>query len=146
MPARDSEWLEGTCYAPPWLHAGGHLSNSLSHVHVPAWWYWISGATSTHPRYFPGSEGKVHSKPGEILHCRSSGHRVDVDDAPVPWILLEGYHNPKGTVPDFPGRDGQDEEDSPGKGSGAAPLTALKPLVAQHRMKLTMRMTRDLRR
>ena len=34
------------------------------------------------------------------------------DDAPVPWILPEGYHNPKGTVLDFPGGDSQDE-DSP---------------------------------
>ena len=44
------------------------------------------------------------------------------DDAPVPWILPEGHHNPKGTVLDFPGGDSQDE-DSPKKGSRAAPLT-----------------------
>ena len=48
------------------------------------------------------------------------------DDTLVPWILPEGYCNPKGTVPDFPGRDSQDEEDSPGKGSGATPLTVPK--------------------
>ena len=47
------------------------------------------------------------------------------DDAPVPWILPEGYRNPKGTVLDFPGGDSQDE-DSPEKGSGAAPLTVLE--------------------
>ena len=40
----------------------------------------------------------------------------------MPWILLEGYCNPKGNVPDFPGGNSQDE-DSPEKGSGAAPLT-----------------------
>ena len=40
----------------------------------------------------------------------------------MPWILLEGYRNPKGTVRDFPGRNSQDE-DSPEKGSRAAPLT-----------------------
>ena len=44
------------------------------------------------------------------------------DDAPVPWILPEGYRHPKGTLLDFPGRDSQDE-DSPEKGSGAAPMT-----------------------
>ena len=77
-PVRGSERLEGTCYASPWLHAGGHLSNSLSHVHVPPSWYRISGTTSAHPRHLPGSEGKVHSKPGEILHCRSSSHRVAI--------------------------------------------------------------------
>ena len=68
----------GHMLCSPWLHAGGHLSNSLSHVHVPPWWYSISGATSTHPRYLPGSEGKVHSEPREILHCRSSGHWVAI--------------------------------------------------------------------
>ena len=51
-----------------------------------------------------------------------------LDDAPVPWILLEGYRNPKGTVLDFLGGDSQDEEDSPGKGSGATPLTVPKTI------------------
>ena len=48
------------------------------------------------------------------------------DDAPMPWILPEGYCNPKGTVLEFPGRDSQDEEDNTGKGSRAAPLTIPK--------------------
>ena len=48
------------------------------------------------------------------------------DDTLVPWILLEGYCNPKGTMLDFPGGDSQDEEDSPSKQSGAAPLTVPK--------------------
>ena len=46
----------------------------------------------------------------------------------MPWILPEGYRNPKGTVLDFPGGDSQDEEDNPGKGSGAAPLTIPKTI------------------
>ena len=49
------------------------------------------------------------------------------DDAPVPWILPEGYRNPKGTVLEFPGGDSQDE-DSPEKGSRAAPLTVLETI------------------
>ena len=60
----------------PLVTCWGHLSNSLSHIPIPSWWYWISGATSDHSCYLPGSEGKVHSEPGEILHCRSSGHQV----------------------------------------------------------------------
>ena len=63
---------------PPWLRAGGHSSNSLSHILVLPWWYRISGAASAHPCYLPGSEGKVHSEPGEILHWRSSGQRVAI--------------------------------------------------------------------
>ena len=31
-------------------------------------------------------------------------------------------------MPDFPGGDSQDEEDYPGKGSGAAPLTVPKTI------------------
>ena len=84
--------------------------------------YRISGTASSHPRYLPGSEEKVHSEPGEILHWRSSTTEWPVDDTPVPWILPEDYRNPKGTVLDFPGGDSQDE-DSSKKGSGAAPLT-----------------------
>ena len=41
-------------------------------------------------------------------------------DIPVPWILPEGYRNPDGAAPDFPGDDNQ-AEDSNGKGSGTAP-------------------------
>ena len=44
----------------------------------------------------------------------------------MPWILPEGYHNPKGAALDFPGEDSQDEKDLPGKGSGAAPATVSK--------------------
>ena len=46
----------------------------------------------------------------------------------MPWILPEGYCNPKGTVLDFLGRDSQDEEDNPRKGSRAAPLTIPKTI------------------
>ena len=63
---------------PPGYVLGGHLSISLSHIPIPPWWYQISGAASSHPCYLPGSEGKVHSEPGEILHWRSSGHRVAI--------------------------------------------------------------------
>ena len=127
-PACGSELPEGTGYASSWLHAGVHLSNSLSHVHVLPWWYWSSGATSTHPHYLPGSEGKVHSKPGRFCIAEALANEWPFGDAPVPWILPEGYRNPKGTVLDFPGRDSQDEEDSPSKGSGVTPLTIPKPI------------------
>ena len=60
--------------------------------------------------------------PGRFCIGEAPATEWPFDDAPVPWILLEGYCNPKGTVLDFPGRDSQDE-DSPEKGSGAAPLT-----------------------
>ena len=50
------------------------------------------------------------------------------NNAPVPWILLMGYHNPNETVPDFP--DDDDEAGSSlGKGSGSAPLTGARSEV-----------------
>ena len=64
--------------------------------------------------------------PGRFCIAEAPATEWPFDDAPVPWILPEGYHNPKKTVLDIPGRDGQDEEDSHGKGSGAAPLTVPK--------------------
>ena len=68
----------------------------------------------------------VYSKPGEVLHSRGPASEWPFNDAPVPWILPEGYRNPKGAALDFPGEDSQDEEDLPGKGSGAAPPTVSK--------------------
>ena len=60
--------------------------------------------------------------PGRFCIGEAPASEWPFDDAPVPWILPEGYCNPKGTVLDFPGGDSQDE-DSPEKGSRAAPLT-----------------------
>ena len=42
------------------------------------------------------------------------------DGVAVPWILPEGYCNPDGAAPDFPGDDNQ-AEGTNGKGSGMAP-------------------------
>ena len=72
---------------------------------------------------FLALRGRFIVSPERFCIAEASATKWPFDDAPVPWILLEGYHNPKGTVLDFPGGDCQDEEDSPGKGPGAAPLT-----------------------
>ena len=45
------------------------------------------------------------------------------NNAPVPWILPPGYHNPNETVPDFLDDD-KEAGGSLGKGSGSAPLTS----------------------
>ena len=78
MPACDGKWPEGTSYASPWLHVRGHPSNPLSYVHVPPRWYRISATTSAYPRYLLGSKRMVHSEPGDVLHCGSSGQRVAI--------------------------------------------------------------------
>ena len=88
-----------------------------------------TGVLVQHPpihAIFLAPRGRFIVSPGRFCIAEAPATEWLFDDAPVPWILLEGYRNPKGTVLDFPGGDSQDEEDSPGKGSGAAPLTIPK--------------------
>ena len=75
---------------------------------------------------FLAPRGRFIASPGRFCIAEAPATEWPFDDAPVPWILLEGYRNPKGTVPDFPGGDSQDEEDYPGKRSRAASLTVPK--------------------
>ena len=71
---------------------------------------------------FLAPRGKFIASPGRFCIGEAQATEWPFDDAPVPWILPEGYCNPKGTVLDFLDGDSQDE-DSPEKGSGTAPLT-----------------------
>ena len=75
---------------------------------------------------FLAPRGRFIASPGRFCIAEAPATEWPFEYALVPWILPEGYRNPKGTMLDFPGRDSQDEEDSPGKGSGAAPLTVPK--------------------
>ena len=77
---------------------------------------------------FLAARGRFIASPGRFCIGEAPATEWPLDDALVPWIILEGYRNPKGTVLDFPGGNSQDEEDSPGKGSGAAPLTIPKTI------------------
>ena len=74
---------------------------------------------------FLALRGRFIASSGRFCIAEAPATKWPFDDAPVPWILPEGYRNPKGTVLDFPGGDSQYEED-PGKGCGAAPLTVPK--------------------
>ena len=90
-----------------------------------------TGFPAQHPpihAIFLAPRGRFIASPGRFCIAEALATEWPFDDAPVPWILPEGYCNPKGTVLDFPGGDSQDEEESPGKGSGAAPLTAPKTI------------------
>ena len=64
--------------------------------------------------------GTVLSSPQRFCLGEALAAEWPFDDVPVPWILPEGYRNPDGAAPDFPGDDNQ-AEDSNGKGSGTAP-------------------------
>ena len=64
--------------------------------------------------------GTVLSSPQRFCLGEAPAAEWPFDNVPVPWILPEGYCNPDGAVPDFPGNDNQ-AEDSNGKGSGMVP-------------------------
>ena len=121
------------------------VSSRKAHAMLPPGY--VLGATSPTPSpmypYRPGGTGfpaqhpPIHAiflalrgrfivRPGRFCIAEALATEWPFDDTPMPWILPEGYRNPKGTILDFPGGDSQDEEDNPGKGSGAAPLTIPK--------------------
>ena len=120
-----------------------HVAVSGQRVHAMFPPGYVLGATHPTPSptymYHPGGTGfpaqhlPIHAiflalrgwfiaSLGRFCSAEALATEWPFDDAPVPWILPEGYCNPKGTVLDFLGGDSQDE-DSPGKGSGATPAT-----------------------
>ena len=87
-----------------------------------------TGFLAQHPpihAIFLALRGRFIASPRRFCIAEAPATKWPLNDAPVPWILLEGYRNPKGTMLDFPDGDSQDE-DSPRKGSGAASLTVPK--------------------
>ena len=128
MPTRGSKWPEGTCYAPPWVLLGAtYPTPSPTYLYCPGG----TGFLAQHPpihTIFLAPRGKFIASPGRFCIAEALATEWPFDDAPVPWILPEGYRNPKGTMLDFPGGDSQDEEDYPGKGSRAAPSTIPKTI------------------
>ena len=90
-----------------------------------------TGVPVQHPpihTIFLAPRGRFIASPGRFCLAEAPATEWPFDDAPVPWILPEGYRNPKGTAPDFPGGDGQDEEDSPSRGADATPPTDPKTI------------------
>ena len=106
---------------PGYMLGATHLTPSPTYMYHP-------GGTGFPAQHLPihaiflAPRGWFIASPGRFCTAEAPATKWPFDDAPVPWILLEGYRNPKGTVLDFPGGDSQDE-DSPGKGSRATPAT-----------------------
>ena len=106
---------------PGYVLGATHLTPSPTYMYCPGG----TGFPAQHPpiyAIFLAPRGWFIASPGRFCIAEASATKWPFDDAPVPWILPEGYRNPEGTVLDFPGGDSQDE-DSPGKGSGATPAT-----------------------
>ena len=106
---------------PGYVLGATHLTPSPTYMYRPGG----TGFPAQHPpihAIFLAPRGWFIASPGRFCIAEAPATEWPFDDAPVPWILPEGYCNPKGTILDFPGGDSQDE-DSPGKGSGATPAT-----------------------
>ena len=83
-----------------------------------------TGTLGQHPPIhviFMAAIGRVLPSPSRFCMVEAPAKEWSFNDAPVPWILLAGYHNPNETVPDFPDDDNE-AGGSLGKGSGSAPL------------------------
>ena len=112
-----SGYMLGATYptpSPTYMYRPGGTRFPAQHPHIRA--------------IFLAPKGRFIASPSRFCIAEAPATEWPFKDAPVPWILPEGYHNPKGTMLDFLGRDSQDEEDSPGKGSGATPLTVPKTI------------------
>ena len=85
-----------------------------------------TGTPGQHPPIhviFMAAIGRFLPSPSRFCIVEALAKEWSFNDAPVPWILLAGYHNPNEKVPDFLDEDNE-VEGSLGKGSGSAPLTS----------------------
>ena len=106
----------------------GYVLGATHPIPSPTYMYRPGGTGSPgqHPpihAIFLAPRGRFIVSLGRFCIVEALASEWPFNDAPVPWILPEGHCNPKGAAPHFPGGDSQDEEDSPGKGSRAAPPT-----------------------
>ena len=94
----------------------------------PTYAYWLGGTRTPgqHPPIhviFMAAIGRVLLSPSRFCMVEALAKEWSFNNAPVPWILPAGYHNPNETVPDFP-EDDNEAGGSLGKGSGSVPLTS----------------------
>ena len=112
-------------FPPSYVLGATHLIPSPTYMYRPGG----TGSPGQHPpihAIFLAPRGWFIASLGRFCIAEAPASEWPFNDAPVLWILPEGYRNPKGATLDFPGEDSQDEEDLPGKGSRAAPPTVSK--------------------
>ena len=116
-----SGWKAHTMLPPSYVQGARCPRPSPTYTYRP-------GSTRTlgqHPPIhviFMAAIGRVLLSPSRFCIVEAPAKEWSFNNAPVPWILPEGYRNPNATVPDFPEED--DEAGGPlDKGSGSAPLT-----------------------
>ena len=122
-----SSWRAQAMLPPGYVLGATHLVPSPMYMYRPGG----AGSLGQHPpihAFFLALRGRFIVSPWRFCIVEAPASKWPFNDAPVPWILLEGYHNPKGAALDFPDEDSQDEEDLPSKGSGATPPSASKTI------------------
>ena len=100
----------------------GYVLGATHPIPSPMYMYRLggTGAPGQHPpihTIFLAPRGRFIVSLGRFCIAEAPASEWPFNDVPVPWILPEGYRNPKGAALDFQGEDSQDEEDLPSKGS-----------------------------
>ena len=105
-----SSWRAHAMLPPGYLLGATYPTPSPTYMYRPGG----TGFPVQHPpihAIFLALRGRFIVSLGRFCIAEALTTEWPFDDAPVPWILPEGYRNPKGTVLDFPGGDSLDEED-----------------------------------
>ena len=120
MPAREHQWPVGPRHAPYGIRARCYTPTpSPTYPYQPCG----TGVLGEQPPIqvvYMAALGTVLPSPQRFCIGEAPAVQWSFDGVAVPWILLEGYRNPKGAVLDFPGDDNQAEGNND-KGSGTAP-------------------------
>ena len=120
-----SGWRAKAMLPPGYVLGATHPIPSPTYMYHPCGIRSLGQHSPIHAIFLALREWFIAS-PGRFCTAEAPASEWPFNDAPVPWILPEGYRNPKGATLDFPGEDSQDEEDLPSKGSGATPPTISK--------------------
>ena len=127
---------------PSYMLGATHPVPSPTYMYRPGG----TGTLGQHPpihAIFLAPKGRFIASPGRFCIAEVPASEWPFNDAPVPWILPEGYRNPKGVALDFRLKTAKMRKISLARDPEPLLLPFPRPLGAQLRMMLTRRMMRD---
>ena len=122
-----SGWKAHAMLPPSYMQGAKCPRPSPTYTYQPR----STGTPGQHPPIhviFMAAIGRFLPSPSRFCIVEAPAKEWSFNDAPVPWILPAGYHNPNEKVPDFPDEDNE-AGGSLGKESGSAPLTSASAKV-----------------
>ena len=137
-----SGWRAQAMLPPSYMLGATHPVPSPTYMYRPGG----TGTLGQHPpihAIFLAQKGRFIASPGRFCIAEAPASEWPFNDAPVPWILPEGYRNPKGAALDFRVKTAKMRKISLARDPEPLLLLFRRPLGAQLRMMLTRRMTRD---